>query len=223
MNNGKICISINARSADELSRGIHRAIELADVIEIRFDLLKDVPLADVLNLLENFPAKVEFLATSRPTDEGYSTRGLHERIVFWRAILESNRFTYIDLEDDLVFTLTYNDAIPQDLLDGVQIVGSHHDFFASPPDMGPVLKVFEPDPDYPFRCNIVKVAASAHSITDTIEQWYLLDWAKHHGLQSVPISMGEPGKWTRILGLAHGSFMTYAALDEGTETAPGQI
>ncbi len=35
--------------------------------------------------------------------------------------------------------------------------------------------------------------------------------------------MGEAGKWTRILGLAHGAFMTYASLDAGSETAPGQV
>jgi 3-dehydroquinate dehydratase/shikimate dehydrogenase len=35
--------------------------------------------------------------------------------------------------------------------------------------------------------------------------------------------MGEAGKWTRILGPAHGAFMTYASLDLGSETAPGQI
>ena len=42
-------------------------------------------------------------------------------------------------------------------------------------------------------------------------------------LQIIPIAMGESGKWTRILGLAHGAFMTYAALDDGKETAPGQV
>ena len=35
--------------------------------------------------------------------------------------------------------------------------------------------------------------------------------------------MSEAGKWTRILGLAHGAPITYASLDEGAETAPGQI
>ena len=35
--------------------------------------------------------------------------------------------------------------------------------------------------------------------------------------------MGEAGKWTRILGLAHGAYLTYAALDDGQETADGQI
>jgi 3-dehydroquinate dehydratase/shikimate dehydrogenase len=35
--------------------------------------------------------------------------------------------------------------------------------------------------------------------------------------------MGEAGKWTRILGLAHGAYLTYASLEAGGETAPGQI
>ena len=39
----------------------------------------------------------------------------------------------------------------------------------------------------------------------------------------IPIAMGEAGKWTRILGLAHGAYLTYAALESGNETAPGQI
>jgi len=43
------------------------------------------------------------------------------------------------------------------------------------------------------------------------------------GQNIVAIAMGEPGKWTRILGLAHGAYLTYAAIDRGGETAPGQI
>jgi 3-dehydroquinate dehydratase/shikimate dehydrogenase len=35
--------------------------------------------------------------------------------------------------------------------------------------------------------------------------------------------MGEGGKWTRLLGLARGAFLTYASLETGNETAPGQV
>ncbi len=41
MNNGKICVSVCAETADELIEQIKRAEDLADVIEIRFDCLKD--------------------------------------------------------------------------------------------------------------------------------------------------------------------------------------
>ena len=35
--------------------------------------------------------------------------------------------------------------------------------------------------------------------------------------------MGEAGQWTRILGLGHGAFLTYASVDADRETADGQI
>jgi len=35
--------------------------------------------------------------------------------------------------------------------------------------------------------------------------------------------MGEAGKWTRILGLAHNAPLTYSSLDANSATAPGQI
>ena len=41
MNNGKICISICAETAEDLIAQIKRAEELADVIEIRFDYLSN--------------------------------------------------------------------------------------------------------------------------------------------------------------------------------------
>jgi 3-dehydroquinate dehydratase/shikimate dehydrogenase len=72
-------------------------------------------------------------------------------------------------------------------------------------------------------CLALKFAISTDSVTDAISVWRLLERAKSYGRAFIPIAMGEAGKWTRILGLAHGAFMTYAALDEGDETAPGQL
>ena len=41
MNNGKICVSVCAETADEMIEQIKRAEDLADVIEIRFDCLEN--------------------------------------------------------------------------------------------------------------------------------------------------------------------------------------
>ncbi len=223
MNDGKICISLSSRSIRELAGDLARADHLADVIEIRFDLLENAPVDDVVELLRHTPLRSRLLATARPSEEQSSAdpKAFTERISFWRTILESKVFDLIDLEDDLVFALTYNDILEPELFQGVTIIGSQHNFFETPPDLGPMLKPFEPAES--FKCDIVKIATTAHSITDTVEQWYLLDWAKHYGAGAVPISMGEPGKWTRVLGLAHGAAMTYASLGAGVETAPGQV
>ncbi|MDM7921865.1 MAG: type I 3-dehydroquinate dehydratase [Pyrinomonadaceae bacterium] len=222
MNQGKICISICARTSAELFEKLGRAERLADVVEIRFDCLEDDSAVSVIERLKSARPPVELLATSRPKTEQQSAE-FNERLTFWRHVFESGVFDYVDLEEDLVFALTYNDDLKPADFGKTKIVGSYHDFYETPPDMTPVLEVFKPGDDSDFRCDIVKIATTANTITDTIEQWYLLDWAKHFGVGAVPITMGEPGKWTRILGLAHGAVMTYAALDAGGETAPGQI
>ncbi len=233
-NRGKICISICAKTARELSEKLRQADEIADVIEVRFDCLSEGEITDTLELLASLDLRSEFLATARPNTVEFFPENLdagktevntafEDRISLWKRILQTKLFRYVDFEDDLVFALTYNELFAANLLEGIKVIGSHHNFYETPPDIGPVLEGFAPDETSKFHCDIVKVATTAHTITDTIEQWYLIDWAKHFGIKAVPISMGEPGKWTRILGLAHGAEITYAALDEGDETAPGQI
>lgn len=227
MNNGKICISICARTCDEVLEKLARAEPLADVIELRFDCLADDERSAIFEKLRQRPVHAELLATFRHDEinaDGVDVNTPFEaRIAFWKMVLESRLFKYIDLEEDLVFAATHNDVFPGELLAGHTVIGSSHNLFETPPDIGPTLEVFKPDAASEFRCDMVKIANTANTITDTIEQWYVLDWAKHYGMAAVPISMGQPGKWTRILGPAHGAFMTYAALDEGGETAPGQI
>ncbi len=233
-NGGKICISVCAKSAADLVEKLREADLLADVIEVRFDCLDLSDVTAALELLGGIELNTALLATARPKTDEFDPANtvsieselitsFESRIALWKQILQTRLFRYVDLEDDLVFALTHNEIFAPDLLMGVEIIGSHHNFYETPPDLGAVLEGFVPDETSKFRCNIVKVATTAHTITDTIEQWYLLEWAKHFGIKAVPISMSEPGKWTRILGLAHGAEMTYAALVEGGETAPGQI
>jgi 3-dehydroquinate dehydratase/shikimate dehydrogenase len=66
---------------------------------------------------------------------------------------------------------------------------------------------------------VVKIAVTVEDAADAIAVWNMIGDNQDY----IPVAMGEAGKWTRILGLAHGAFMTYAALDDGGETAPGQL
>lgn len=222
MNSGKICISLAEPTAAALIEKLERARKLADVVEIRFDRLEPAEIGRTLELLARLESRPALLATNRPDDER-SNAAFESRVAFWQRVLATRLFHYVDFEDDLGFALTYNDIFDPELLADVTVIGSHHNFFETPPDIGPVLKAFEPADDSRFRCNAVKIATTANSITDTVELWYTLDWARHYGLRAIPIGMGEPGKWTRILGPAHGAMFTYASLDDDGATAPGQI
>ncbi len=210
MNNGKICVSVCAETADELIEQIRLAEDLADVIEIRFDCLKENEIEPALNSL---PIINNLLATFRAKEQGGKrSLTLQERLTFWQKILihNKNENFYADFEADTLYF--------PNLVKAKTILSSHF-FNRVPSDLTDTFKSLS----QVSESNIVKIAIKTNDITDSIPIWKLLEKAKSENKQIIPIAMGESGKWTRILGLAHGAFMTYAALDDGKETAPGQI
>lgn len=210
MNKGKICVSICAETASELVQRIKRAGELADIVEIRFDCLPPTELARTKFKLPDF--KRIFLVTFRPREEGGKRKlTVFERLKFWEAVCWANRRKkfLIDAEFDIYQALNHAAA---------QTIVSFHDFIGNSENLNGFYTLFEL-----INERVLKVAVQVDDLTDAVPIWKLFEKAKSEKKQIIPIAMGESGKWTRILGLAHGAFMTYAALDSGRETAPGQI
>ncbi len=210
MNNGKICVSVCAETADKLFEQIERAEELADVIELRFDCLRK---NEIENAIRNLP-KIDkpYLATFRPKEQGGKRElSLGERLKFWEPLLLANKdkIFWTDFEFDMSFVVN-----PQKTL----TIASSHDFSGASENLSATYEVFSIT-----NADVLKTAVQANDITDSIAVWRLLDRAKPDNKNIIPIAMGEAGKWTRILGLAHGAFMTYAAPGAGRETASGQI
>jgi shikimate 5-dehydrogenase len=216
-NGGRICVSVCAETADELIEQINRAESLADVFEIRFDCLNEneLNLADleesgkiVKKILEN--VKKDFLLTFRPKEQGGKRDlSLSEREVFWNLV--TNFFCGADFEED--FAKNHSERFHKPL------ICSHHDFKGVPENLNEIYERLKSV----NGVDVVKIAVQTDDITDAISIWKLLDKAKKENRKIIPIAMGESGKWTRILSLAHGAFMTYASLDSGRETAPGQV
>ncbi len=214
MNNGKICISVCASTVEELLAKMAVADETADVIEVRFDCLSPAEF-DPPGMLprEKFEkilsaTRKPILTTFRTKDQG-GTRSLsaEERKNFWNTGYETD---VCDLEEDVVEDSWY-------WIWGERIC-SFHDFSGVPDNIDAIY-----DRLSKTGVDIVKLAVRADDITDAIPVWKLLDKAEKEGKRMIPIAMGEPGKWTRILGLAHGAYLTYSSLDSGNETAPGQV
>jgi 3-dehydroquinate dehydratase / shikimate dehydrogenase len=206
----KICVSVCAKTAIDLIKQIERAEEFADAIEIRFDCLEKTQITDFVKLRSELinSRKLIYLTTFRPKSQGgFRELGLEERINFWS---KNSNLNWADFEEDLI------DVISQIKFE--KSICSHHDFKKVPIDL---LEIYEKLKA--TNCDVVKLAVHAEDICDTITIWNLLKRAKSENKEFIPIAMGEAGKWTRILGLAHGAFMTYASLDSGSETAPGQI
>lgn len=206
----RICVSVCAKTANVLFEKIGRAAPLADVIEIRFDCLDPDQIQGALEDLPHIDGT--YLITYRPSEQGgLRVLPLNARLMFWQKVLPAlaDRDILIDLEDDINFPLR---------IDETKVIRSAHFFNDPPRDLRPAF--FELAD---LGESIVKIAATANDISDTIPVWQLLESAAQEEKRVVPIAMGEAGKWTRILGPAYGAFMTYAALDESEATAPGQI
>ncbi|MCD9185194.1 MAG: shikimate dehydrogenase [Pyrinomonadaceae bacterium] len=216
MNNGKICVSVCAETADELISQIKHAEESADVIEIRFDCLKDVEEENLWTLIgktsKSFKGKL--LATYRPLEQGGKKNlSQTEREKFWKHARIFEVAALADLEQDFDIEIIY--SFRGRMFE--RIIKSFHDFSKVPENLDNLCENLSKTAD------IIKIAVQTSDITDSIAIWKLLEKAKAENKKIIPIAMGESGKWTRILGLAHGAFMTYASLGSGNETAPGQI
>ncbi len=213
-NNGKICVSICAETAEEFIENIKRAVEsAADIIELRFDCLKRDEINFVLREIYNLNCITPFLATFRPAEQGGKRRlNLCERTKFWQLFFSNYNYqtSFIDFEFDLNMVLN---------LKTTKSIVSFHDFSGIPRNLEAIYEIYS----NLINADIVKIAVQADEITDSLAVWKLLEKAKAEKKQLVPIAMGEAGKWTRILGLAHGVPLTYASLDAGKETAGGQF
>jgi 3-dehydroquinate dehydratase/shikimate dehydrogenase len=129
---------------------------------------------------------------------------MRERVEFWQSVLP--RFGGVNCTIDREFDLDIRFET-----DPKRTIVSSHNFNGPDWDLPPSSDL----------ASTLKVAITVEDAADAIYVWRLLDPGIGRGV--IPIAMGEAGKWTRILGLAHGAPMTYASIDRGGETAPGQI
>jgi 3-dehydroquinate dehydratase/shikimate dehydrogenase len=238
MNKEKICVSVCAETADQLVEQIKRAEDLADIVEIRFDCLTESELDFALQKITKLKSKKPFLATFRPKSKWAEffygkiidrellqkkNSAFQERINLWNKVLSLRKIDFLDFEDDLFIGFMMSDIFQNDILQKHKIIFSHHNFEGVSNDLNQTYDGFSCAQEFDIKCDVVKIAVQTDDITDSIAVWKLLEKAKSENKPIIPIAMGEAGKWTRILGLAHGAFMTYAALESGSETAPGQI
>ena len=210
MDNGNICVSLFSTTAAGLLEQIRQAEPLADIIELRCDHLGAGEAEKLLATLPSIQGK--YLFTFRPKAQGGARElSARERTSFWEIV-------YRTVGDDDYLVDLEHDIRPPAGFDPDRIIASFHDFGS--PDFDPAAAF---DLLASTGAGIIKIAFASDEITDTIVVTRLIGKARTTGKRIVPIAMGGAGKWTRILGLPHGAYMTYASLLGGGETAPGQI
>ncbi|WP_459537441.1 type I 3-dehydroquinate dehydratase [Methanobrevibacter sp.] len=192
------CSDVIAVAEDCIDKG-------ADILEFRIDALKNPEISEIKKTIEeiNFP----MIATNRINSEGGSFKGSEEdrfRILYECCDLVD----YVDVElqsDD-----EYINRIHET---GTKTIVSYHDFEKTP-DLNEIMYIVSKEQELG---DIAKVAFMPQDLEDTLTVLAVLS----HCENTIAISMGDLGSYTRVMASKFDSPITFAA---GTDvTAPGQI
>ena len=71
--------------------------------------------------------------------------------------------------------------------------------------------------------DIIKIVTRARQPEDNLRVMDLIPHATEMGLKIIALCMGEKGRISRVASLLFGGYLTFASLDQGEESADGQI
>ncbi len=191
---------------EQMLSAMHQAAQMgADMVECRLDYLTDPPTHQELeNLMKNRPEGIGIIATCRPTRQGGKFTGNeNDRINILSSAAQAGA-DYIDIEMD----------VPESNWPDGKIILSHHDFTSKPANLQEIFNKLDAS-----RASVNKIVFKATCPEDAIEALNLIGKSAK---PTIALAMGEPGLMSRILAAKFNAFGTFAAMEKGLESAPGQ-
>jgi 3-dehydroquinate dehydratase/shikimate dehydrogenase len=181
----------------------------ADLLELRLD---EFPAENsmALALLRGFlrAAPLPCILTCRPVWEGGRSKRDDAQRFALLSHLSNHHAAYVDFEFAAASPVDLK-AIP------LPVILSSHDFDGRPERLTNRILEMNAVP-----AEVTKIAWKARTIRDNLEAFELLQMKQR---PTIAICMGEAGLISRVLAKKFGAFLTFASLDRGHESAPGQI
>ena len=225
-----ICAPIMVEDASSALERARRARELgAQLVEYRIDNIfhgagDDTGAAQVSAIVEQSP--LPCIVTCRSAAEGGAYDGDDDaRIALYEQLGTMDRPPrYLDLEmatflrsanlRQKVHLAIDHPARSREHAPG--LILSVHDFDGRPADLlARVQQLAEQG-----AADLHKIAFRARSVRDNLEIFELL---RERDRPTIALAMGDDGVMSRILASKFGGFLTFASVDAGDETAPGQL
>jgi len=204
MNRPKICAAI---INDDLTK-IREVEPIVDLFEVRIDLIGDT-WEKVVRII-NRP----WIATNRTTDEGGKWDGNEARRI--ERLLQA-----IELGAEMVDveyrTKNLKNIVPL-VKKRVKCILSFHDTEKTPP-LNELKQIV--NGQIKAGADISKVVTTAREYRDNLTVLELV--RTFHTGRIVSFAMGQLGQTSRILSPLAGADFTYGSIEEGSESAPGQV
>jgi 3-phosphoshikimate 1-carboxyvinyltransferase len=211
--NCQLCISIGEENLSDLLCQVEKSAQWADLVEIRLDKLKNHK--EALRIIEQ-NVSCPIIWTLRKVSQGGAFIGTEEqRFDLLRSFLLTVQPSFVDLEADTPEPLV---KALQKLSPRTKWIISWHDLKDTPANLEELYQLVSR-----HQAAYYKIVTFAQTTTDALR---MLNFSLKHNRQGrklCGLCMGEFGQSTRILGPVVGHPFTYASLEKGKETAPGQI
>lgn len=198
---------------DEALRYMERVTQIAEkkefpvdyIVELRLDYLQR---PDVKRLL--YGSSLPKIATNRVKHEGGLFKGSEEERFSYLQEAVGLGVEYVDVEFDYFRLLQRGQT--------TKLIVSHHNQRETPANLQEIYRrmVYK-------KADIVKIATTANSQQDSLRMLQLIELARSEGVDIIGLCMGVEGIVTRIRGPQLGAYLTFAPLEKGKESAPGQI
>ncbi len=213
-----LCVSIAERTFSSVGQSLKSCMQEADMAEIRLDSLagsfSEKACRELLSL-----SPIPLIFTCRKGDEGGQFAGTEEERIKRLAAAVDAGAPYVDVE------LRTEAGLRNGLVDhahgnGCMVIMSWHNF-SETPELEELERVLSDQ--VASGADIAKIVTMGRESGDIPRLFSLYYMAYRLDIPLVSFCMGETGKISRVASLAMGAFFTFASVDDGTETAPGQI
>lgn len=208
-NKYRIAVPITAVQTSDALRDMDDVAKIPAIAELRLDYLRKPN----LERLVKFHPAVK-IVTNRARSEGGNFMGEEEKRAAYLQYAIHLRAEYVDIEFAYLHLLRLDEIKIQP---PTKLIVSYHNFKETPGNLEEIYKRIADT-----RADIVKMATRANSLADSSRMLDLVA-EKSSEKDIIGICMGENGVGTRISGPAYGGYLTFASLDKGKESAPGQM
>ncbi|MFH1391586.1 MAG: type I 3-dehydroquinate dehydratase [Candidatus Diapherotrites archaeon] len=213
-----IAVPIVANTVTEAIEQIDLANKEADAIELRLDYFRELSETDLKKLISK--CKKQIICTCRRKEEGGLFNETESKRISLLKKCMKLKVDFIDLEfgtsktqKDKIFEYRKEHKLK------TKIIISKH-FYGFTPQLHDLEKLLE---KMKKKADVVKIITKANGHEDNKIIFSLLRHAKRKGIKLISFCMGIMGRDSRILAMPLGSFLTFASLQKGNESADGQI
>ena len=214
-----ICVPIIESKVNKAIEQIGKANKITDMIELRLDYFSVLNEKELKQLITK--CKKPVICTCRRMEEsGFFKENESKRITVLKNAMKHGA-DFIDLEFDTpkiqkekIFEYKKEHKLK------TKIILSKH-YFGFTPQYKELQKLL--DKMHSKKIEVVKIVTKANTHEDNKIIFELLRYAKRKGIKLIAFCMGNIGRDSRILSMPLGSFITFASLEEGKESADGQI